>query len=144
MTSPFHRMNRSLPDNNPSETCQAEGKGQFLKSSSPTTHSFNPRPHCPEKIILLSCGFSCSDTMQNTSSSPSKRCLERQRHSHHYSHICNSKNEHRYVSKKIFFSSSLTPLYIKETTAILRYCFCFPLQGSYCQFNFLSVLIFFF
>lgn len=49
MTSPFHRMNRSLPDNSHSETCQPEGKGQFLKISSPTTHSLNEGPQCLRK-----------------------------------------------------------------------------------------------
>lgn len=42
------------------------------------------------------------------------------------------------------FLSALTRLCIKETTAILTYHrLCFSLLGSYCQFNFLSVFIFY-
>lgn len=70
MTSPFHRMNRSLPDNNHSETCQLEGKGQFPEISNPTTHSFNHGSQHPEKITLLNHGCSCSHIMQNKLSFP--------------------------------------------------------------------------
>lgn len=104
MTSPFHWMNRSFPDNSLSETCQPEGTGQFPKISSPITRSFNQGPPCPEKIILLSHGFRCFLLCHLP-----ERCLERQKHCHNYNPICNTK---------------------MSTDTCQRRVFCLPWQGS--------------
>lgn len=115
MTSAFHRMNRSLPDNNYPETCQPEGKGQSPKISSPTTHSFSHGPQCPEKIILLNM-VSAALTLCKVRCHFPEKCLERQKHNHNLIIFAATKMSIDMCQRRYFFFFLDTALYQRDNS----------------------------